>query len=204
MCSGFSYSIWTIAVFAILVSIGVGGFTNALHTQREVSALIAAQSNASVGIEEMTREIRTGYLFCDTAGNDNQSEPQINPICVQNGDNGCSVDEADDVWTCHNILDFENADGQEVDYKLVNGTLERSQSGPDGFAPLMTSNVETTYLTFTIFGNLEGDHWPPRITISIGVVPSSTDPATANDVLNLQTTVGARQIDCTQNDPVSC
>jgi prepilin-type N-terminal cleavage/methylation domain-containing protein len=193
-----------IGIFSILVAIGVGGFAHALRTQREVAALIAAQSNASVGIEEMTREIRTGYLFCDLPGNDDPTDPQINSACLPSGDSGCTVNSALNTWTCNNILDFVNAEGQEVDYKLANGELERSDSGPDGYEPVTTNDVDTTYLKFTIFGNTEGDHWPPRITISLGIAPSSTDPVLASDVLNLETTVSARNIDCTITDPAQC
>lgn len=182
-----------ITIFSIMVAIGVGGFVHALHTQREVAALIAAQSNASLAIEQMAREIRTGYLFCDL--------PEISPAvpnaaCQLAGTNGCSV--SGNVWTCNNILDFYNANTQDVDYELKDGTLQRSQTGPGGtFTEITGNNVHISYLTFTIFGNTEGDNWPPRITISLGVSPSSSDPALQSDVINFQTTVSAREIDCT-------
>lgn len=103
----------------------------------------------------------------------------------------------DTTWTCNDILDFFNAEGQEVDYGVENGGLARSQTGQGGYVPITGDNVKVTYLTFTIFGNTEGDHWPPRITIAMGVVPNSTDPALTSDVIQLQTTVSAREIDCT-------
>lgn len=199
----------SIAIFSILVTIGVGGFVHALHTQREIAGLISAQSNASVALEQMAREIRTGYLFCDSPGNTITTPTGPNGTCqLVDGpegsiEHGCTVGTADD-WTCTNILDFYNAEGQNVDYALQDGELERSQTGPDGYTSITGSNVAVTYLTFTIFGNEEGDNWPPRITISMGVGPSSTDPAIASDTINLQTTVSARQIDCTTSDPVGC
>jgi hypothetical protein len=52
---------------------------------------------------------------------------------------------------------------------------------------------------------VEGDAWTPRVTIAIGVVPSSTDPAVNSDVLNLETTISARTIDCDPStNPASC
>ena len=199
-----------IAIFSILVAIGVGGFVHALHTQREVASLIAAQSNASVALEEMTREIRTGYLFCTTPNNENNPEAAVPGICQADSlglGSGCTKtgDANDPTWVCNDIIDFYNADTQNVDYELVNGSLQRSQTGPAGtFTTITGDNVTISNLTFTIFGNKEGDNWPPRITISMGVAPSSTDPAVAGDVLHLQTTVSAREIDCTTNPTVSC
>jgi len=193
-----------IGVFSILVAIGVGGFAHALRTQREVASLIAAQSNASLALEQMTREIRTGFLFCDLPGNDDASSPLVTPACQLVGQTGCTVQLTGNIWTCNNVLDFYNANSAEVDYSLVNGSLDRSESGLGNGVPITGDNVSVKYLTFTITGNTEGDHWPPRITISIGVAPNSTDPAVANDVINLQTTVSAREIDCTQNTPSSC
>ena len=55
----------TIALFSIIVSIAAGGFVRALRSEREVSAMILSESNVSIALEEMTREMRTGYLFCD-------------------------------------------------------------------------------------------------------------------------------------------
>ena len=56
--------------------------------------------------------------------------------------------------------------------------------------------VSVKYLKFQLFGQTEGDHWPPRITISLGIAASSTDTAVMNDVFNLETTVSARTINC--------
>jgi prepilin-type N-terminal cleavage/methylation domain-containing protein len=201
-----------IAIFAIVVLIGVGGFANALHTQGEVSSLIAAQSNASIALEQMAREIRTGYLFCDTSPNTGGTI-QLNSACslvgIGQNQTGCSQ-TGSDILTCKNIIDFYDAQGYEVDYALAPGggvtsagALERNQAG-NGYEPITSDNVTLKYLTFTIFGTTEGDNWPPRITISMGVVASSTDPAVANDVINLQTTVSARNIDCTQTTPQKC
>ena len=47
-----------IGVFSILISVAVGTFARALRTQRQTAALIAANSNASLVLEQMAREIR--------------------------------------------------------------------------------------------------------------------------------------------------
>lgn len=178
-----------IGIFSILVAIGIGGFVNALHTQRQVAALISVQSNASVALEQMAREMRTGFLFCDSAGNPTPNSACAFPVCT--------VNSVTNVWTCNGLIDFYNASAQNVDYEIQNGELARSDTGIGGtFIPITGTDVDVTNLTFSLFGNTEGDHWNPRITISLSVAPSSTDPALSSDVLHLQTTVSARQIDC--------
>lgn len=52
-----------IALFSVVISIAVGGFVRALRTQRQVTALIAANSNASLTVEQIAREVRTGRDF---------------------------------------------------------------------------------------------------------------------------------------------
>jgi hypothetical protein len=133
-----------------------------------------------LALEQMTREVRTGYLYCHSYGS---TVPDT-----------CSCTVTAKTWSCSDLA-FVNAQEQNVVYSLAAGALLRSASG--GTAQAITgSNVDVQYLTFTLFGNLEDDHWNPRITISMGVVPSSTDSAVSSDVLNLQTSVSAREIDC--------
>ena len=180
----------SIGLFSIIVGIAAGGFAHALRTQRQVAALIAAQSNAGLAIEQAAREMRTGYLFCHASDN---AAPD--PTC------GCNV--SGNVWTCSN-LNFYNASEETVGYSMVNNAFARMLSGGSP-QPITSANVKVVSLVFTIFGNTEGDHWTPRVTISMGVAPNSNDPGVANDVLNLETTVSAREIDCsTSGGIVNC
>lgn len=84
------------ALFSIAISVAVGGFVRALRTQRQLIALIAANSNASLAIEEIAREMRTGYDFA-CAGS-------LSP-CEE--------------------LQFTSASGEAVRYRTVDGALER-------------------------------------------------------------------------------
>jgi len=170
----------SIGLFSILVAISAGGFTHALRTQRQIAALIAAQSNAGLALEQVAREVRTGYLFChDLTGR---------PTCTPAGA-GPNI---------YSDLNFYNSASANVCYTLANGALQRNDNCSGGGTPqsVTGANVVVKYLTFTVFGNQENDQWNPRITISMGVAPSSNDPAIMNDVLDIQTTVSARIIDC--------
>src|SRR4051812_39727119 len=93
-----------ITLFSIAISIAIGGFVRALRTQRELISLIAANSNASLAIEQMAREIRTGtsfdYVGCGEAAK----------IC--------------------DGLTFKNANDEIVTYDLsADGSLKRTVGG---------------------------------------------------------------------------
>jgi prepilin-type N-terminal cleavage/methylation domain-containing protein len=212
-----------IGVFAVVVAIATGGFVNSLRTQRQVASLISAQSNASLVLEQMAREIRTGFLFCHDQGNNTglnnncnnppgaaPGDPDFTPTsgCTEI-DSGYAYSALDTipqgspgagdlpVWDCPS-LDYFNTQGEHVNYSLQNGALMRSDSAavPPTPQSITGNGVTVKSLHFIIFGNIEGDSWTPRVTIAIGVVPSSTDPAVNSDVLNLETTISARTIDC--------
>lgn len=188
-------SLVAVGLFSILVAVAWGGFVNALRTQREVTAMISAQSNAGLALEQMAREIRTGYLFCHDPGS---SVPNL--TCASS----CTV-EANGAWKCDNTLDFFNAASEEVTYRLQGGALQRAAGGSGSFQSITSDNVNIQYLSFYLQGQLEGDHWNPRITISLEVSPSSTYLSPGfNNILNLETTVSARAIDCTGGASPSC
>lgn len=55
-----------VGLFIIVVGIASGTFVQSLRTQRNVAGLMAANDNASLTLEQMTREIRTGKNFSST------------------------------------------------------------------------------------------------------------------------------------------
>ncbi len=154
-----------IGLFSVVTSIAVGGFANALRSQRQTAGLLAANSNVSLVIEQMTRELRTGYDFCTTIACPLRTE-----------------------------LRFTNARGEKVAYQLANGAIER-QAIPAGggaapFERITGDNVTVAHLEFYLSGNLPNDGAQPRITIGVGV--SSKEHGVSGNVVNLQTTVSPR------------
>jgi prepilin-type N-terminal cleavage/methylation domain-containing protein len=178
----------SIALFSVIVAIASGGFVQALRSERQVSAMMSAESNVSLVLEQMTREMRTGYLFCHSVTSTSPLPACSTPTTP------CTINPATQAWTCPNI-EFYNSDKEKVDYALQNGFLERADEAEASgtFQPMTSNNVSTTYLMFTIFGNLEGDHWNPRITIAVGVQPN--DNTVTWSTANLETTVSSRSID---------
>lgn len=112
-----------VSLFSIAVAISAGGFVRALRTQRQLIALISANSSASLAIEQMARAIRTGRDF----------------ECV--GIAG----------TCEELT-FTNSDGNQVSYLTEDNALlvqmdeEKAQS-------LTPADVEIRHLTFWLLEN---------------------------------------------------
>ncbi|MBI2278633.1 MAG: type II secretion system protein [Candidatus Brennerbacteria bacterium] len=160
-------------VFAILVTIAVGVFVNAVRDQRLLTELMAVNNNAGGVLEQMAREMRTGYRFCEG----------------QNPGNACG--------TSGSSVAFTNHDGEKVvyAYDAVRGILTR-QGGSGGARALTAENTSIAYVSFTVAqknqNGLSNDDVcnPWRITIAMGVRPRNA--ALADRETKLQTTVSSR------------
>jgi prepilin-type N-terminal cleavage/methylation domain-containing protein len=129
-------------LFAIFVVMASGGFVRALRTQRSIVALIAANDNASLSLEQMAREIRTGSNF-SLSGNDliffNAYNIQVtyrlnrSTNIVEKGENG----------------DFKPLTASNVKINVLKFYLTGQLAG-DGFPPRITTilnaspNIPTT------------------------------------------------------------
>lgn len=171
-----------LGVFAVVASIAAGGFALALRTQRQAASLIAANNNASLAIEQMAREMRTGRVFCD-----NRPQPD-------GGDTGtagipsCSAYLSGD----RSKIGFIAATGETIEYRLASGgAIERGAGGV--FVPITGGKVLVFDLKFDIRGNDENDGIQPRITIALGV--SSREPGLSESKTRIQTTVSSRPPD---------
>ncbi|MEK7507619.1 MAG: type II secretion system protein [Patescibacteria group bacterium] len=158
----------SVSVFIIIVTIAVGGFVGALRTQRQVAALISANNNVSLAIEQMAREIRTGRNFCD-------------PECPSRG-------------AGFSELKFYNARGEFITYRKSPGggaTIEKDDGS--GFKPITGQNALVWTLDFFLSGQDIDDDWPTRVTIAVSV--SAKEHGVKEGAIRLQTTVSSRQED---------
>jgi prepilin-type N-terminal cleavage/methylation domain-containing protein len=173
-----------IGLFSVVAAIAVGGFARALRTQRQAQLLLAVNSNVSAALEMMAREIRTGIGFS-----------------IQPGDFPGYA--------------FTNAKGEAVWYiwRRDLGELWRRVFVPPTFGrgggfvggKITGDNVRVTNAKFSVQGTGKSnpsdpkaksdDGFPPRVTIALEVVASTTDPAIAASPVRLQTTVSARLMD---------
>lgn len=129
-----------IGVFAVIISIAIGGFVRAMRTQRQVVALVGVNGNASVLLEQIAREVRTGRDF-------------------NAGVSGCGQSQ----------LAFTNTNDAVVVYGIgANHELERSENSGVPIS-LTGSDLSVERLSFCLMGNAAGDGLPPRVTISMSV-----------------------------------
>ncbi len=153
------------AVFVIILSIALGGFSGAIRSERQAIALMNSNNNSSLILEQMVREIRTGYDFC-----------ALNP---------CS----------NSVITFTNANKQNVSYRFNNNSIERGiyQNGNYNYKEITASDVFVTYLDFKIHGYQKNDLKQPFITILMGV--QGREKTISGITINLQTSVSPRLLD---------
>lgn len=151
-----------VSLFTIVAAIAAGGFVNALRAQRQAAALVAANNNVSLALEQMVRELRTGFSFC--------------------------VGDAALLCGLPGMIAFTNDRLEVVTYRLANGAIEKGVGGV--FQRITGSNVLVRYLVFVPSGGQSGDGWVPRVTISLGV--GAREPGLENSVIRLQTTASSR------------
>ena len=157
------------SLFTIVMGIVVGVFIKSLQTQKQITSLISANSNASLAIEELSREIRTGKGFC-----------QDETACLPMPDGSFQK------------LIFTSA-GQTIIYSRAEnndvGALFK-QSGNEPGASLTNEDVNVRRLAFYLQGNRLGTPETPRITIVLQI--GTTEKPFQEDIINLQTTISTR------------
>lgn len=166
-----------LSLFAVATGLIVGAFVQAVRTQRMVTSLMSVNSNASILIEQMARELRVGWGF----------EPTDSP-----SSNCSGLDQYD-------TLKFSRVRGESpivVTYQRnVAGGIDRGEGDPpSSLATLTSPDVSVAKLCFVVQQWLNptpgGDNGPWRITMFLTV--GSSDPRLAGRMLALQTSVSSR------------
>lgn len=151
-------------IFIAAIATASGVFVQALRSQRAIVDLIAVNDNTALALEQMAREIRVGANFA--------VPNPLNPI----------------------ELNFTNAFGEAITYKLANNGIERNcitSCRPDTTSGIITgSNVKIERLNFVLQD-------PPssqsRITLVLSV--GSISPRLEGFFTNVQTTISPRSIE---------
>jgi prepilin-type N-terminal cleavage/methylation domain-containing protein len=157
-------------VFLVVMTVAVGGFVRALKTQRFVNHLMEVNSNASIILEQMARELRGGYSATTTSS--------ASPSCPP-GQN--------------DILEFTNSKNNKVTYTARGfAILKQECAGSDcsnsSFEPLTAPNLAVQRLCFIKVQPQSNDPWRITFLMKIG----SFNPELQGSVINLQTTVSLR------------
>lgn len=171
------------AVFLILVSISTAIFIETLRAQRQITDITANNESASEALEQMARDIRTGYQFTlyDSQWNplsDGEDAQALIFTSVQENNTVGYKLEGDSIARC--VGTGQGTDGicmDDVDYSPIT-PVSTSAANP---------GVDINSMSF-IGSNLQSG--VPRVTILVSVVtPSSTQPVIDT---YLQTTISAR------------
>lgn len=156
-------------IFILAVTMISGLFVRSIKTQRQANHLTVLNSDSSLILERMNREIREGYNF---------SEPN------QTG-------------RCEGDLEFSrvvNGSEKEVTYRFNEGNIERREGSNAPYHVLNSSESDIRYTCFLLTQSDSEEPW--RITVSMKV--GSIDP-NINYSANIQTTVTARSLPCEAN-----
>lgn len=160
----------SMAVFIVAISIVTGLFVESIRSQRQISEILATNSDAGVVLELMAREIRAGYDFSVSGGG-----------C---GPGGAGVDGGRQL----SFVKVEQNATTTVTYGIDSQNVERSEEGSVAM-PLNSSGVNVSRLCFLETQNDGSNGYPWRVTILMGVEPDDPD---VDYQSNYQTTVSAR------------
>ena len=127
-------------VFLILISITSSGFISSLRTQRELTGLISINDSVNLTLEQIMREIRTGYNFTKISQNELQFVNSENKIIYYRFIDGAIERGETDMLTI-------------VTYRKITA-----------------DNVRIKNFNIEVMGGAAADGYQPRITIAISIV----------------------------------
>ncbi len=130
-------------LFLVLIGIAIGGFINALRTQRAIVELMAANDNASLTMEQIAREIRTGYHFVKVSDSEFGFTNAYNVTVFYRLNEGAIERGAQDIFL-------------QTKYKKITA-----------------DNLRVIGFGVNLLGGDAGDGYPPRITISLSITGKS-------------------------------
>ncbi len=160
------------SLFVAAMVVIVGLFIRVVKTQRMVQSLMGAQSNASLSLEQMMRELRTGFSF---------SYPQNISPCGTGGAEALTFMRTRENGVPVPVTYFWNKDEERIERK--EGSKERT--------PLTSGDVRVARMCFLNQSFSSPSH-PSRITLVMQVGPR--DSHVRDRVIDLQTTVSPRTI----------
>jgi len=131
-------------LFIILMGIAAGSFVKAMRTQRAIVALMAANDNASLTLEQMAREVRTGSDFIKLS----DTELQFT-----------------DAYGVKVFYKFQNE-------AIERGTTDINSVTT--YRKITADNVKINNFKIELFGQDADDGYPPRITISISATGTNS------------------------------
>jgi len=166
--------VMAMSIFVILISIAAGGFINILRNQRLVIALMIVNDNMSLSMEQMAREIRTGYNFSKVSDSELQFVNSHNQVVLYRLNNG-AIERVMESATLEKIPQKITADN----VKIASFNIE-----------VCGNNISPDLLLDSCGGG--GGVNPPRITLSFSITSAEPDIEKLKIFTNIQTTISSR------------
>jgi prepilin-type N-terminal cleavage/methylation domain-containing protein len=166
--------IMAMSIFVVLISIAAGGFINILRNQRLAIALMSVNDNMSLSIEQMAREIRTGYNFIKISDEEFQFVNASNRIVWYRLHRG-AIERI-----------TENANLEKIPQKITADNAKIVKFNVE----ICGKNIDTN-LTLDSCGAGESSY-PPRITLGFTITSAEPDIEKLKIFTNIQTTISSR------------
>ena len=186
----------SISVFSVIVAIVSGIFITSLRSNRTSLALISANSDGQLALEQMTRMIRKGIDFkVDKVDFDD------NPVTYDQLKYKCLSFEYGDKFITYRWNKPGPNKANKFEYGKLevriadSGSLKCSGLGdiaPAVFNEIISQNLKVDFADFRIVGQSVGDPFP-LITIVLRVGDKKVPIISDRAFINLQTSVSARQ-----------
>lgn len=155
------------SMFLVLIGVATGTFLETLRMQKVITELTAANNNATQAIEQISREIRTGFNFQESTKDilkfvNYKSELVWYKLGTSNDSDVC--DQTGDAVGC----------------------LLKSNDGGSTWSAITAPEVKVKRFDVIVAGAEGTDLFPPRVTLVISIAgPKNID-------VNLQTTISSR------------
>ena len=188
-------------IFVILIAVASGSFVRSLRIQRVSLQLMAVNDNMAITLEQMMREMRTGYNFCTNTANLSTADPAVQAQCASLDDGEIQFVSAGNVLVRYRLKDnaiqkgvgvaaWDPANPTEVscvegEFDAANGVCYRNMT------------ADTIKVSAADFRALHNDVevlplYPPRIVLSFAITSSDPMVEVFTSPITIQTTVSAR------------
>lgn len=163
------------SLFLVLLSVAILTFVQALRTQQTITELAAANDNATLSLEQMTREVRTGNTF----------EESTSSLLRFNNYKGEKVNYK----LITNLNDISNPNDDTRSIGLCVGTCHYPNPVDTDFNAITAPEVKVDKLAFFLSGQSDTDNLATRVTIILSIagpkgikvnLQSTTSPRLAN------------------------
>ena len=189
------------SIFSILIAVAAGSFVRSLRMQRTALDLMAVNDNMALTLEQMMREMRTGYNFCTKTENLSNADPSVQAQCA-------ALDNDE--------IQFVTVGNVTVRYRLKNHAIQKGvvvaawdpnnptqASCTDGefdaangicYRAITADTVDVVAAHFRALHNdvETAPLYPPRIVLSFTITSNDPSVAALATPITIQTTVSAR------------